>query len=68
MACHQKDEHAQRTARLKATAAMEQKVNEVINQLRKDCDSSLLSLARYQADSIQQAASKKPSRNRKRAK
>jgi hypothetical protein len=56
---------AQEAARLKATAAMEQKVNEVITQLRVDCDSSLLSMARYQADSIRQAAPhRKPARKR----
>jgi hypothetical protein len=55
----------QQAAQLKAVVAMEQKVNKVITQLRADCDSSLLSLAKLQADSIRNTASaRKPARKR----
>lgn len=66
-ACHSTDQQAQQTLRLKARAAMEQKVSEVIEQLRQDCDSNLVSVATYRADSIYAARSKKSSPRRRNA-
>lgn len=64
--CQQKDKDAPRIARLKARAAMEQKVSEVITQLEKDCDSTMLSIAKSRADSISQARDKTKLKGRKR--
>lgn len=64
--CEPTDRDAPQTARIKARAAMEQKVNEVVQQLRLDCDSNLLATARYRADSIYAAQKKKPTRRRRR--
>lgn len=65
-ACNQEDKDAPRIARLKARAAMEQKVSDVIAQLEKDCDSTMLSIAKSRADSISQARDKKKLKSRKR--
>ncbi len=46
------------TDKLKANARTEEKVNKVIDQLRKDCDSTLLQEAVYKADSIRKARQK----------
>ena len=43
---------AQATIRIQAHRQMEEKVNDVIKQLREDCDSSLLEAAKFKVDSI----------------
>lgn len=68
VSCQPAGNDAPRNARIKAEAAMHQKVDEVIEQLYEDCDSSLLALARYRADSIKAARGKRklPGRSGKR--
>lgn len=43
------------TEKLQADIAMKEKVNAIAQQLRTDCDSNLLALAKYKADSIKTA-------------
>jgi uncharacterized membrane protein len=53
------------TDKLKAAVQTEEKVNKVIEQLRKDCDSTLLQEALYRADSIRKARQRKNGVKRK---
>ncbi|RXK85811.1 hypothetical protein [Filimonas effusa] len=65
-ACKQEDKEAPRLARLKARVEMERKVEDVITQLEKDCDSTTLSIAKSRADSIRTARDKNKLRRRQR--
>jgi|GEM_PF-5730304 len=52
---HQQKSDDVLTLKKEAKLQMEAKVNKVISQLKSDCDSTLMRMARQQVDSIKQA-------------
>lgn len=57
-ACRQPTQQSKEVSaaeQLKANMEMEEKVKKVVEQLHRDCDSSLLQLARYKVDSARKA-------------